>query len=529
MMKSLTFNQLQLRILVLLFLLFTSGLVGYRYIIELPKLARSTILLSERELDTLAFSIDNILKSVSKVGFDYSVWTSTHDFMLDQNQAYVDEYLSNSTYENLEVDGIFYVSDKLELITGRGLKYNSAEELHFSFYDFKTHPHHLMMLPTPVADNIIGSPGKVGFLTTEHGPAIYNANQVRTSDGSGDHRGFLIIIKLLDKKLIETLSTYTLAKVSFSQIPQNQSLAKLSLWNEKSRMKAVASHTSVLLEDMNRQPVAILKVEHSVGRIPDLIDNQSITFITSISFLFYIVYRFISVTLITPIMKLASDIKRMDRKEKYSKLDENYVVKELSLVSINMNELMFTIKEQNILLAKQVSTDQLTQVMNRYGLTSELDKYKYQCIRNKVGFVVIMCDIDHFKKYNDHFGHTKGDETLINVAQALNAHCKRPSDVCARFGGEEFILLFSAMLEDDLRRKVQGIINSMKTLNLPHPTSPTADFVTISLGATIVQPADAANFSLPIKAIISAADKALYQAKSEGRDRFVINYFSSEK
>ena len=123
----------------------------------------------------------------------------------------------------------------------------------------------------------------------------------------------------------------------------------------------------------------------------------------------------------------------------------------------------------------------------------------------------------------------KGDETLFEVAQALEKQCNRPTDVCARFGGEEFILLFSEMSEEGLQKKLQDIITTMKINNIPHPESATATHVTVSLGATIVQPSDVVGFYLSITEIIKTADKALYQAKDAGRNRFVINYFSSKK
>lgn len=89
-MKILTFNQLQLRLLSLLFVVFTSAVFGYRYFIELPKLEQSIIKFSERELETLRFSIANKLDLLSRVNFDYAVWTSRYDFMDNHNQEYIE-------------------------------------------------------------------------------------------------------------------------------------------------------------------------------------------------------------------------------------------------------------------------------------------------------------------------------------------------------------------------------------------------------------------------------------------------------
>ncbi len=526
-MKSLTFNQLQLRVLVLLFFLFTSGLISYMHFIELPKLERSISLLAERELDTLAFSTKNLLKDVAKINFDYAAWTSTYNFMHDKRQSYIDDNLVDETFSIIEVDGIFLIDEHLKTIFGKGLNHKTGESLNFSFQDFNQFPSNATMLPVPRRDK--GSAKTSGFIMTLHGPAIYSVNQIRTSLLEGEHRGFLITIKLIKEDFTKSLSESTLTKVSMLPIPHDYKAKTSSFWNEKVTVTAVKPYSTVLIGDMNSQPIAILNIEHSVGTMPNIINQKSIIFLTLLSFLFYLIYQLISITIIIPVKKLARDIKVMDKKKECTQLNEDYTVKELTTVSKNVNELLLTVQKQNELLAEQVNTDQLTQVMNRHGLKVELTKHKDECIRLKVGFIVVMCDIDYFKKYNDSVGHMKGDEALFLVAQALDNQCKRTSDTCARFGGEEFILLFTEMTTANLHNKLQSVINAMENLNISHPDSAVASHISVSLGATIVQPSDVIDFNLPMNAIIKSADKALYQAKATGRNRFVINYFSSNK
>lgn len=523
-MKSLTFNQLQLRVLVLLFALFTSALVSYKYFIELPKIEHSISLIAEKELDTLTFSIKNLLKEVSRTGADHAAWTATYNFIHDRNQNYIDENLVDHAFKTLEVDGMFFINEKLQFVFGKGFHHKTEKLLKFSFYNFEEYPNNLTMLP-PLLTNKKEAQ-KMGFIKTQNGPAIYSVNQINTSELDGDHRGFVITIKLIEKEFTDTLSEYTLTKVSLSSIAQNKNFKDLPFWDEESNVLKVKPSTKVLIGDMNKQPVVILKMKHSVSKVPDLLDQESIIFSIMLSFSFYMVYQLISITIIKPVKKLARDIKVMDKKKECTQLNEEYTVKELTIVSKNVNELLLTVKQQNELLAEQVNTDQLTQVMNRHGLKTELTKHKDECIRLKVGFIVVMCDIDYFKKYNDSVGHMKGDEALFLVAQTLDNQCKRTSDTCARFGGEEFILLFTEMTTANLHIKLQSIINAMKKLNIPHPDSEISSHISLSLGATIVQPSDVIDFNLPMNAIIKSADKALYQAKASGRNRFVINYFS---
>ena len=525
-MRSLTFNQLQLRILLILFLFFISALVGYRYFIELPKLERSIASIAEGELDILTFSIENMLKNASLTNYDYAVWTSTYDFMVSQNQSYVDEYLVDDTFVSLSIDGMFFINKDLEIVFAKGFHSKIEKPLEFSFYDFKKHPENLSILPAPEKGR--GSSSKKGFLSTKNGPAIYSVNQVRTSDSGGEHRGFLISVKLIENIFTEDLSKYTSTNITFFPEHENIDFKTIKVWNKKKNLFSVQPYTDILLEDMNGRPVAVIKMEHSVGYMPNLLNDKILIFTLLIIFIFYIFYRFISTTIIFPVNKLSRDIESRHSSNKHTKLSEKYTIKELITVSKNVNKLMHIVQTQNELLAKQANTDQLTQVMNRYGLETELNKYENQCIRFNVGFIAIMCDIDNFKIYNDSFGHIQGDTALYKVAQSLKQHCKRPTDILARFGGEEFMLLFSEMPEKSLHKKMQDIISSIETLTIPHSNSPKAAHVTISLGATIVRPSDVVDFSLPINEIIKTADNALYQAKDFGRNRFIINNFSSK-
>ena len=195
------------------------------------------------------------------------------------------------------------------------------------------------------------------------------------------------------------------------------------------------------------------------------------------------------------------------------------------VVSNNVNQLINTVQQQNDLLRKQATTDQLTNLMNRHGLLAVLEIHKDLCIRQGISFAVVMCDIDHFKQYNDHFGHLQGDQALVDVAQILKQQCKRANDYCARYGGEEFTLLFSDMSENDLQKKLLSISDAMKTLNIVHPKSQTAPHMTFSCGATIIKATDVVNHSLPISDMFKCADQALYEAKSTGRNNFVIKEF----
>jgi len=124
-------------------------------------------------------------------------------------------------------------------------------------------------------------------------------------------------------------------------------------------------------------------------------------------------------------------------------------------------------------------------------------------------------DIDFFKTYNDSLGHQEGDECLRKVAQAIRAHIKRPADLAARTGGDEFFLMLPGTGNDGALAMAEGIRSTIAKMAIAHPASPIAAVVTVSLGVATTIPAPGTVSSR----FIARADHALYQSKRHGRNR----------
>jgi diguanylate cyclase (GGDEF)-like protein len=128
---------------------------------------------------------------------------------------------------------------------------------------------------------------------------------------------------------------------------------------------------------------------------------------------------------------------------------------------------------------------------------------------------VIILDVDHFKQYNDRYGHVQGDECLKSIARALSLIVKRPRDLVARIGGEEFVLLLPETALDAARQVAERFKDAVSALRIPHGASSVSPFVTASMGVGTVQPSGGVE---PVR-FIEAVDKLLYKAKREGRNR----------
>ncbi len=164
-------------------------------------------------------------------------------------------------------------------------------------------------------------------------------------------------------------------------------------------------------------------------------------------------------------------------------------------------------------LAHQSSTDGLTGLANRRRFDQALVTEEISCNHKVVPMSLLMVDIDHFKQYNDHYGHAAGDECLRSVASLLAKCTRRAGDLVARYGGEEFVIFLPG---SDLKRAqeiARQCLAMLRKAAMPHAASPTSDRVSFSLGVASLVPQTAMNANLLLK----AADRALYRAKESGR------------
>ncbi len=169
-------------------------------------------------------------------------------------------------------------------------------------------------------------------------------------------------------------------------------------------------------------------------------------------------------------------------------------------------------------LERMVRCDALTEIANRRLFEEELQKEWRRAGRGNDTLSVISADVDHFKEYNDHYGHQAGDRCLVKVAQTMHSALSRPGDVVARIGGEEFAFLLPGTTLDGARSLAELIRRRILDLNIPHEASPTASQITVSFG---IASSDFIGATTPAE-LLQASDIALYDAKRRGRNRVAV-------
>lgn len=175
------------------------------------------------------------------------------------------------------------------------------------------------------------------------------------------------------------------------------------------------------------------------------------------------------------------------------------------------NQQMINFLEKNSLI------DELTQIKNRKGFNCAIECTTSGSRRYGVPLPMVIIDIDYFKQYNDALGHPQGDECLKKVANVFKEHAKRGTDSVARIGGEEFALILPGLTLEKAEKFCYSIRSSLHDKNIPHPSSPTSDRITVSMGIAMHNGKDSES------EFFEKADAAMYQSKNRGRNSITVS------
>jgi len=162
-----------------------------------------------------------------------------------------------------------------------------------------------------------------------------------------------------------------------------------------------------------------------------------------------------------------------------------------------------------------VNVDGLTGLSNRRNLDRVLKQDMARSMRYKQPLTVMLADVDHFKAFNDHYGHLEGDDCLKKIASTLSGVCKRGTDLVARYGGEEFAVILPDTTAENAMMVAEKLRAAVENQNIPHEYSSASSYCSVSIGVytKIVEKSDTA------ESLLHKADEGLYQSKQTGRNK----------
>ena len=172
------------------------------------------------------------------------------------------------------------------------------------------------------------------------------------------------------------------------------------------------------------------------------------------------------------------------------------------------------LKQARDLLSRLASIDPLTGIANRRRFDDSLEQAWRRAVRAGAPLSLMLVDVDAFKEFNDNYGHARGDDCLRAIAAALLAALRRPGDLVARYGGDEFGVVLEDTDAAGMRALIQRLLQGVRRLDIAHAHSPVQPRVTVTIGGACLQPPD----DTPASHLLLTADKLLYEAKEQGRN-----------
>ncbi len=209
----------------------------------------------------------------------------------------------------------------------------------------------------------------------------------------------------------------------------------------------------------------------------------------------------------------------IQQRDEFQKLQQQMAQQTALIVELEQRQQ--ALEAENRHLQSMSLHDSLTQLANRRAFEAGLRRAWQESYSSGIPLAVAMLDIDHFKRYNDTYGHLAGDRALQRVAKAIKSQV-REVDLVARYGGEEFVVLLRQTHHDVAICVLERILKYIRSLNIPHAASPVQPYLTLSAGICI---ATASTSDCPIVELVATADQALYHAKGCGRDRYSIQAY----
>lgn len=467
-------------------------------------------------IERIEAHIQNEIRLLERLNYDWSAWDDTYDFVETSDQDYIDGNLNAETFQNLETDVVLILNTKQELVWGGVFEFTDegaeiisteasileAVEFFSPFIDdidFNVHP-----------DRQVNS----GVIIYGDKPVIYAIRPVLDSQSEGPARGFLLFGKTISEQVLASIQSQLRLDFLLKVIAQNKKIE-----DSEYHFDYISDDLLEISKTYFSNEVAVFELSTQLPREITRSGLHSVNYALSTLLIVLLISAVgISVLLnrniLRPLTNLKQRIQEIAFKNDYSLRIEVESNDEVGVISSELNHMLSIIEQNHKDLEDLTITDALTGVANRLALDKKLSREWNVCRRYEYSLAVLIIDIDHFKLFNDTYGHQRGDVCIRAVAQTIEECLKRSNDMVARFGGEEFVVVLPGHDVETAKQVAQLIQQSIKERNIEHEHSPFDQRLTLSIGIAAVLP----SHKTSIDGLIKQADAALYEAKNSGRN-----------
>ncbi len=516
--------QLTARILALLFSLFVvvllfATLLAYRWLVEMPNHEANVRGFQARELASLRLTLDKEFELLKTLNWDYAVWDDTHRFMTLGSGEYISSNYSDDTFTSIGIDAVYIYEPDGVLVWHRG--FDSIEETHLRIpeLELERFPANKKVLPDTTAPDV-GQ--RHGFLATSAGPVMFSSTPVLRSDRTGPAAGVLLFARKVRPELLDRMSALSQVGLSLHDPGEVPAGVQVPPLGGGLQGEVQAESRWRMLMDVHGNPVLALQVTHQFAPEFEFFDKQVLVTLSFFLLVPMLAWFAMHRWFVQPLRTAAKAIRGMTESEDYHHIKATSRIAELRDLRRNFNTMVDRVVAQREQLKQLTLTDGLTRIANRRAMDLSLARSISSMKRTGSPLAVMLCDVDHFKPFNDHYGHQAGDDALIAIADALKNAFTRENDLVARYGGEEFAVVLENLDPEDVRSVADKALQAIREIPIRHEYSSCSDGLTMSMGCVIVREWPPTLPSHAAETLLKQADQALYEAKEGGRNQYRI-------
>lgn len=512
-------RQLSIKLFLAYLALLFSGLLVVRWFWFYPTELELYTNNQQRELHSVHSTLQQHKLRLLSLTRDYAEWDNTYHFVQSPSADYIRINFVPETFRNLDIDKAVIINENNQILLNQSFDTQS-----FSLSSENKHLPNWLISVAKNIDYVSRYPVSFNYLDdTLHLIAI---TPITSSDGRAPNKGYFAFAQVISNDFWQNMQQQTRVRI--------ESLAHTDITDcesfEKPIKHAQASHVRCLL-DLQQQPTLALRLSNDAA-MPQFmrLELYPTFFVISIipGFLFLLFLQLMLRPLQQATRTLQDNVAKGQLHTLFVHPKQPLKVRELIHLRNAYNDLVVLVRQQQERLELLSNTDRLTNIANRRAFDDALITTWQRLQRHQQSMVLIMCDIDYFKPFNDHYGHGAGDMALQQVAQALAASVQRSDELVARYGGEEFVII--AYVDDaiELNQLRLRLASAIHRLQIPHEYSQVRDIVTVSFGMAWIKESGPWLTDYQAKDWLKAADMALYEAKGAGRDCCMLQVINQE-
>lgn len=492
------------------------SLLCYRILIVYPELQHSTLELHNTDLQAVYAAYSAQRRDLSRFTLDWAKWDEPYGFIANGDPGFIKRNLSGSFYQ-ADIDGVAFMDLKGK-IHWAGIKDGDQ------FLQVNTLK---ALSPDLDMDSLTTKDNQFGFVRLNGKLGYFASNFIQDSEEEYPTNGVLVFIRIIKDSFYNQLSLISNADYRLyekSEFEAGHADIEPLSGDSRYQIQTLDTNYYIWLENHSLEPIAVMHIDYPSNAIPQRLDAATMFSIAALLMLPIFITMVIWVIFLEPVAEMFNQLRSMTKEGRPKPIQNTSHISEFIAFSDTFNELVNKINRYQQKLEADSQTDGLTGVYNRRHFDTAFDQSWRLSSRNSLPLAIIMMDIDYFKKFNDRYGHQRGDDALKMVADTLSHHTRRAFDILARYGGEEFVMLCQPDNLVRLQELLEEILTSIRDLKIEHADSDVSPHLTISCGAClIVHPG--AWMKDHKELALKMADQALYKAKNKGRNQYYISEF----